>query len=147
MTKTRAFFIVYGTANACLIIYGMLALIMPGILMEFFSTYVYQFPENAIKAIPHLSALFRLLGFLNLILGILGVLLLWRYRKSHQAWLVYIIITFSILSYLGPLIFDNTVGNIGVFEIVEHVIFVAMVITGITMLRDMRNFEQGDSNG
>jgi predicted membrane protein len=87
-----------------------------------------------------------LLGFLNLILGILGVVLLLRYRISHKAWLVHIISAISILSYLGPVIFDNTVGTIVFFEILEHVIFIAMVISGITMLKDMRNIKQGDSN-
>jgi hypothetical protein len=146
MTKTRVFFVVYGIANASLIMYGLLALIAPNILMESFSAHVYLFPENAVKAIQYLSALFRLLGFLNLILGILGVVLLWSYRISHKAWFVHIISAFSILSYLGPVIFDNTVGTIGFFEILEHVIFIAMVISGITMLKDMRNIKQGDSN-
>ena len=130
-----------------LILYGLLALTMPNVLLDSFSLHVYQFPSDAIVAVDYLSALFRLLGFLNLILGILGLWLLWRYRTSRQTWLAYMIIASSILSYLGPVIFDNTVGNIGIFEIVEHVIFIAMVFSGITMLRDMRNFEQGDSNG
>ena len=96
---------------------------MPNVLLDSFSLHVYQFPSDAIIAVDYLSALFRLLGFLNLILGILGLWLLWHYRTSRQTWLVYVIIVSSILSYLGPIIFDNTVGNIGLFEIVEHVIF------------------------
>jgi hypothetical protein len=124
-----------------LILYGLLALTMPNVLLDSFSLYVYQFPSDAAVVVDYLSALFRLLGFLNLILGILGLWLLWRYRTSRQTWLVYIIIVSSILSYLGPIVFDNIVGNIGFFEIIEHVIFAAMVLSGITMLSNGRNYE------
>ena len=141
MKITRAFLIIYGIANVGLILYGLLALTQPNVLLDSFSVHVYQFPSNAAVAVDYLSALFRLLGFLNLILGILGLWLLWRYRTSRQLWLVYIIIASSILSYLGPIVFDNTAGNIGIFEIIEHVIFAAMVLPGITMLSNGRNYE------
>ncbi len=134
MTKIRDFFVVYGIANASLIIYGLLALITPNILMESFSTHVYIFPENAVKAISYLSALFRLLGFLNLILGILGSLLLWQYRIKQQAWIAYTAIAITNLSYLGPIVFDNTAGSIGPFEIIEHIIFAAMILSGLVMV-------------
>ena len=125
-----------------LILYGLLALTMPNVLLDSFSLHIYQFPSDATKAVDYLSALFRLLGFLNLILGILGALLLWRYQTNPQDWLVYIIVALSIASYLGPIIFDNTVGNVGFFEIIEHIIFAAMVLSGITMLRKRGNYER-----
>lgn len=36
---------------------------------------------------------------------------------------------------VGPIVFDNTVGSIGFFEIVEHLLFVLMVVSGTLMLR------------
>jgi hypothetical protein len=138
MTKTRVFFVVYGIANASLIMYGLLALITPNILMESFSAHVYLFPENAVKAASYLSALFRLLGFLNLILGMAGSLLLWQYRIKQQAWIAYTAIAITNLSYLGPIIFDNTAGNIGPFEVIEHIIFAAMIMSGLVMSRGLK---------
>ena len=141
MIKNQIFFIIYGTANAGLIAYGILALTMPGILLESFSAHVYHFSVDAITAVTYLSALFRLLGFLNLILGVLGLLLLWQYRIKRQTWLMHSVIVFSTLSYLGPIIFDNMVGTIGFFEIIEHIIFAAMLLSGISMLSNRRIYE------
>jgi hypothetical protein len=141
MIKNKIFFIIYGTANAGLIAYGILALTMPGMLLESFSAYVCQFSGDAATAVTYLSALFRLLGFLNLILGMLGLLLLWQYRIKRQTWLMHSVIVFSTLSYLGPFVFDNTVGNIGFFEIIEHIIFAAMLLSGISMLSNRGIYE------
>jgi hypothetical protein len=141
MIQPRSFFIVYGIANAGLILYGLLALSNPNILLESFSVHVYQFPADATLAVGYLLALFRLLGLFNLVLGALGFFLLWRYRISHQGWLVYTVIALTVFSYLGPIILDDTVGNIGPFEIIEHVIFVIMLISTITMLLKRKTYE------
>ncbi len=134
MIRLRTFFIIYGTANVGLILYGLLAMLVPTILLESFSLHVYQFPPDATLAVGYLLALFRLLGLFNLILGVIGLVLLWRYRISHQVWLIYTVIILTVFSYLGPIILDNTVGNIGYFEIIEHIIFVSMLIAAILML-------------
>ena len=135
-SRQKFFFIIYITANLCIVVYGVLALLTPSILLEPFSLHVYRFPDDAHIAVGYLAALFRLLGFFNLILGVLGLLLLRRYIISRQTWILRIVITASLLSYLGPIVFDNTVGSIGFFEIIEHILFAAMVLSGITMLRD-----------
>jgi len=133
--RFRFFFITYTIANLSLVAYGILALWKPVILLDTFSLLVYQFPEGATTAMNYLAALFRLLGFFNLILGVFGLILLRQYGISHQRWLVQVVIASSLLSYLGPIVFDNTVGNIGVFEIIEHILFVAMILSGLLMLR------------
>lgn len=134
--RSRLFFITYTAANASLVLYGVFALIMPSILLEPFLLNVYQFPDDAVGATTYLAALFRLLGFFNLTLGALGLLLLHRYKITRQAWIVKSVIAVTVLSYVGPIIFDNTVGNIGFFEIVEHILFVLAAILGISILRD-----------
>ena len=138
----RAFLVVYGTADAGLVLYGILALIRPNLLMEPFSASVYQFPAEATMAIAYILGLFRLLGFLNLILGSTGLFFLWRYQVTRETWLSYGVAALSILSYLGPIIFDNTVGQIGFFEIIEHVIFAAMIISGILFFTEKRTNDQ-----
>lgn len=134
-SRQKIFFITYVTANLCIVAYGVLALFVPSILLEPFSQHIYRFPADAHTAVDYLAALFRLLGFFNLILGVLSLLLLRRYRISRQTWILQFIITTSLLAYLGPIVFDNTVGSIGFFEIIEHILFVAMVVSGIIMLR------------
>ena len=134
--RFRIFFITYAAANLGIIAYGILALLNPGILLDSFSRRVYQFPSDATVAVDYLSALFRLIGFFNLIPGILGLILLRRYRISRQTWILQAVIASSLLAYLGPIVFDNTVGSIGIFEIIEHVLFIALILSGIIMLRD-----------
>lgn len=134
--RSRSFFIAYAAANLGLVVYGAVALMMPSILLDPFSLHVYQFPDSAATAVVYLAALFRLLGFFNLILGLLNLLLLQRYRISRQTWILLTVVASSLLTYLGPIVFDNTVGRIGFFEIVEHVLFVTMVLSGVVMLRD-----------
>lgn len=122
--KTRdLFFITFTTANLALVLYGLLALLMPGILLGPFLLNVYQFPTEANNATTYLEALFRLLGFFNIIPGMLGLLLLYRLRDSWQTWILRIIVASTALAYIGPIVFDNTVGSIGFFEIVEHIFF------------------------
>lgn len=139
MNKLRFFFTTFGAANTGLILYGLLALLSPNILVETFSSSVYQFPSTATAATSYLSALFRLLGLLNLLLGIVGLILLWRFRTSREYWLKVSIISISILSYLGPIIFDNTVGSIGVFEFIEHILFAGMLISAFMMTTSSNN--------
>jgi len=134
MNNLRFFFTTFGAGNAGLILYGLFALLSPNNLVETFSSAIYQFPPTATAATSYLSALFRLLGLLNLILGIVGLVLLWRFRVTCEPWLKVSIISISLLSYLGPIIFDNTVGSIGIFELIEHVLFAGMLISAFMMI-------------
>lgn len=134
--KSRMFFTVYGAANLGLVLYGVLALIMPSVLLEPFSLYVFQFPTDAAGAAAYLAALFRLLGYLNLIPGLFGLLFLRRLAINREAWVRRSVIVLTVLTYLGPIVFDNTVGRIGVFEFVEHVLFGAVILMGVIMWKN-----------
>jgi len=129
--RTRIFYGTFGAANLGLVLYGLLALLNPRILTDSFSARVYQFPPEAFAALAYLAALFRLLGFFNLLAGGLGLWLLWQHGRIPQPWLERTVITVSLLAYLAPVIFDNTVGHIGFFEILEHLLFVAMLAVGM----------------
>jgi hypothetical protein len=63
--------------------------------------------------------------------GGLGLRLLWKNWHSPQPWLARTGMTVSLLAYLAPVIFDNTAGHIGSFEILEHLLFAAMLAVGI----------------
>jgi len=133
--KTRLFFAVYGAANLGLLFYGVSVHAAPDILLKPFLLYVYQFPAEAGRAAIYLAALFRLLGFFNIIPGMLGLLLLLRMRISPEKWMLAMVIGSTFLAYLGPIVFDNTVGRIGFFEVVEHILFLLVIILGILMWR------------
>ncbi|HSR31471.1 MAG TPA: hypothetical protein VLY63_12980 [Anaerolineae bacterium] len=139
--RSQFFFITYVAGNLGLIFYGVMALLMPSLLLEPFTLHVYQFPKDATVATTYLAALFRFLGFLNVILGLFGLLLLRRYRIDRQTWILRLVIVLSLLAYIGPIVFDNTVGTIGFFEIVEHLLFVLMVLSGAMMLRTRNAIE------
>ncbi len=134
--RFRFFFLITLIANVSLVFYGALVLVMPSILLEPFMLRVYQFPANAAGAIAYFAALFRLLGFFNIIPGMLGLLLLRRLALSRETWTRRVVIVSTVLAYLGPIVFDNTVGNIGFFEIVEHILFALVIIFGVIMWRD-----------
>ena len=127
----KLFFLTYGIANLCLIFYGVLVLLGPSILLEPFLTHVYRFPDEATKATTYLEALYRLLGYFNLIPGLFGLILLLRARISHETWISRIVVISTSSAYLGPIVFDNTVGRIGPFEIIEHILFASLIILGI----------------
>lgn len=133
--KARLFYGVYGAANLGLVLYGLLALANPQVLTDSFSAHVYPFPPGASTALTYLAALFRLLGFFNLLAGSLGLWFLWRHRLDPQPWLARTAMAVTLLAYLAPIIFDNTVGHIGFFEILEHLLFVAMLVVGILVGR------------
>jgi hypothetical protein len=123
----RIFLTTYLIASLGLVLYGVLAVVNPEIPYAPFSLHVYQFPTEAGTAIAYIKALFRLLGYLNLIYGGLCLYLLHRYRASQSLWRLMLA---PLLGYLGPIIFDNTVGHIGFFEIIEHLLFVVMLLSG-----------------
>jgi hypothetical protein len=133
--SSRLFFVTFVEGNLGLVVYGVMALMVPSILLEPFTVHVYRFPDEATTATSYLAALFRLLGFLNAILGLFVLLLLQRYRIERKIWILRLLIAVSLLAYVGPIVFDNTVGSIGFFEIVEYVLFVLMVLSGAMMLR------------
>lgn len=132
----RFFFITYLSANLSLVLYGIIALTMPGILLDSFSLRVYQFPADATRATAYLAGLFRLVGFFNIIPGLLGLLFLYRLALARETWIRRAAIISTAFAYLGPIVFDNTVGYIGLFEIVEHVLFVWVIIFGLLLWRD-----------
>lgn len=134
--KTRIFYTTFAAANLGLILYGILALVQPKILLDTFLTNVYQFPLEATEAIAYLAALYRLLGYLNIIPGLLGLLLLYRFWSTRQSWYLRVIIASTVLTYIGPIIFDNTIGTIGFFELLEHIIFAVIIFVGLIMLKN-----------
>jgi hypothetical protein len=71
--KARLFYGVYGAASLGLVLYGLLALANPQVLTDSFAAHVYSFPPGASTALIYLAALYRLLGFFNLLVGSLGV--------------------------------------------------------------------------
>lgn len=133
--KSRLFFITYIGANASLILYGLLALFQPEILLEPFQSNVFQFPPEATNAINYLSGLYMLIGYFNIIPGVLGLLILHRYWFTRRKWYLKIAIVSTVLAFLGPITFDNTVGTIGFFEILEHILFLLILISGSMMLK------------
>lgn len=132
--RARIFFITYGAANLGLVGYGVLVLADPTMLVNTFLQRVYALPAGATAALHYLAALFRLLGFFNLVLGSLGLLLLRQYGSGRQKWTVHAVMASSLLAYVGPIVFDNAVGSVGFFEIIELALFISMILAGTLML-------------
>ncbi len=132
--RSRIFFITFIAANLSLVAYGVLVLVDPTVLVDPFIQRVYALPPEATTAVAYLAGLFRLLGFFNLILGGLGLLLLRQVALGRPSWIMQVVIAISLLAYLGPIVFDNTVGHVGVFEMIELALFIAMILSAILVL-------------
>ncbi len=137
----RLFLLAAVTANVSLILYGALVLVVPGILLEPFIQYVYTFPTDAAQAVAYMAALFRLLGFFNIFPGAIGLVLLCRLVLFREMWARRVVTVTTGLAYVGPIVFDNTVGTIGFFEIVEHILFVAVIVLGLLTWRYQDAFQ------
>lgn len=129
--RSRLFFIAYLAGNVALILYGLTALLRPSLLLEPFSQYVYAFPTEGSAGTAYLMGLFRLLGVFNVLLGALSGFLLLRYQLSKQAWLLPTVVASTLLAYLAAITFDNTVGHIGLYEVIEHLLFATIVLATI----------------
>ncbi len=136
--KKRVFLTVYSITNTGLMPYGLLLLWMPAVLLTSLSLAITRFPDSDFW-IDRLLPLFRLLGYLNLLLGAVGLFLILCYQVSGQPGLGYAVVAFSILAYLGPIVYDNTAGTLGPFEILELIIFTAMILSGLTIIKEFKS--------
>jgi hypothetical protein len=132
--KSRLFFIVFGLALGGVVLYGALALVSPGLLLESFEGDGYVLPESAGAVVVYLIGLFRLIGYFNLVLGMLGLVLLRLYAANGTRQLLYVVLATTVLAYAGPVVFDNTVGSVGPAEIAEHVLLAAVIVMGVVMM-------------
>ena len=126
----QAGFIILTAASLCLILYGLQVLIQPGILLGTFPAQLDQYSQ---EARGYLAGLYRLLGYFNILPGLISLLLLLWARRGRENHSLRIAIMTIFLAYLGPIVFDNTVGSIGFFEILEHILFVLVIIAGIAL--------------
>ena len=143
MNQLRIFFLTFGLANLGLILYGLLVLIFPENSMDAYFGLVYLYPEDILFSTRFLSAVFRLLALYNLILGGVGSVLLWQYRTHKQPWMAYTVIGLTLLAYLGPIIFTDTFGEVGAYEVMEHALFLLMLASGISMWKGAKEAEYG----
>ena len=131
--RVRIFFVAFAGANLGLVLYGAMGLARPDVLLSGFTLHVFELPATETGALAYLAGLFRLLGFFNLLLGSVGLYLLVRCARGAEPWVYRLLVGTSMLSYAAPILFDLTVGTMGPFEVVEIVLFAAM-LCGVVLL-------------
>lgn len=77
----------------------------------------------------YLNGLAYLLAYFNFLAGLFSAILLVQYLRSRSWPLLMATHGALLAAYLGPIVFDNTVGVIHGPEITEHVIFGFLLIS------------------
>jgi hypothetical protein len=105
---------------------------MPDMLLSSIQQPTSGLPEDSFW-ISSIIPFFRLIGYFNRLVGALGSFLLWRYHVSRQRCLGYTVVILCIFAYIGTIVFDNTAGTIGAFEIAELIVFAAMILSALAL--------------
>ncbi|HNB54011.1 MAG TPA: hypothetical protein PK530_18835 [Anaerolineales bacterium] len=142
MNQLRIFFLTFGLASLGLILYGLIGLAFPVNSMSISFGVIYLYPYDLLLT-RFLTAVFRLLAFYSLILGGVGSVLLWQYRKHKQPWMAYTVIGMTILAYLGLIIFTDAFKAVELYEVMAHILFLLMLISGISMWKGAKEAEFG----
>jgi len=121
-------------ADACVLLYGLMAILMPEVLSDGFRTYTGQslsaFLITNPKTAEYVLLLGRLLGAFNaaFALGVISIALM-SFRKG-EVWSWYALLITNTVGYLAPITFDWTIGSIGIFEQLEMV-FIALIYAAL----------------
>lgn len=136
--KQRIVTLVFALANLGLMVYGWIALLVPSTLMDSYTANVYAFPAEATAAIQYQNELFRLIGFFNLLLGLAGTIVLWRWTVNQGTWKLRSMCTLTGLAYLGQVLFDQLAGKVSVYEVIEYIILAAIVAVILWLIPELR---------
>lgn len=128
----RAATVVVVVAGAGIVLYGVLALFDPSMLTAGFETFTGgswpAFAATEGDAAEFILIEFRLLGGLNVNIGMLLVAIATTAFRRGDRWSWWVLLLGNTLAYGIPMVYDQVVGYIGVFEILEYVALAAVYV-------------------
>ncbi len=117
-------------AQLGVLLYGLLAVLAPDILIGAFENFTGQSWSALLSTNPetaeYILLVVRLVGAYNIAFGVVAIPIVFFSFRKGEAWSWYALLFGSSAAYLSPMIFDQVVGVIGLFEILEYV-FLALV--------------------
>lgn len=121
-----------------MLLYGIVVIIQPNLFTDNLEIYAgLKMDELKIthrKLSEYIDMVIQLNGGLNVIIGALGAIAVYKSFKIKEKWLLVVIFITNILGYLVPMTFDQITGVIRYPEIIEILSFsfslIAFIIIG-----------------
>lgn len=134
-------------ADLGLLLYGIMAVFTPQIFSAGYQAFTGQSWSQLSSVSPrtaeYILLLARLVGALNIAIGVVASLIVLMSFRRGEAWSWYALLIGNSIGYLSPMAYDQIVGSIGIFEQLEIVlivlVYVALVISAKGVLRKDKN--------
>jgi len=114
------------------LLYGLVLAFMPDLLSEGFQTFTGQSWSLLLSASPktaeYILLIGRLLGALNVAFAVVAISIVLTSFRKGETWSWYALLMGNTIGYVSPIVFDWTVGSIGVFEQLEMVFIILIYI-------------------
>jgi hypothetical protein len=128
----RLAWVVILVADAGIVLYGALAVATPSLLTAGYASYSGQSWTSLVARAPETAAylllVYRMVGGLNIALGItLIALIVGPFRRSER-WAWFTLLAGNVLGFGVPMTYDHITGAIGFFEVLEFVAIAAVLV-------------------
>jgi deazaflavin-dependent oxidoreductase (nitroreductase family) len=121
---------VIATADLGVLAWGFLAAVSPTVLTAGFETYTggswEAFAARERSAADFILIGFRLVGALNVVLGLTLVVVAAMAFRPEARWAWWALLAGNTVAFGAPIVYDRAVGYIGVFEVLEYVALFAV---------------------
>jgi hypothetical protein len=112
-------------ADAGVLVYGVMAAVAPRALIPGYESYSSRTWPALVAADTQTAAfvllLFRLLGAYNVAFAVLAIAIAATAFRRGEGWAWWALLVGNTLGFGAPMIYDQPVGEIGVFEVLEVV--------------------------
>lgn len=125
-----------------MLVYGIAVIIQPNLFTDNLELYV-NVSMDQLKGInqklaEYIDMVIQLNGGLNIIVGAVGFIAVFKSFRIKERWLLMVIFITNILGYATPMTFDQITGVIRYPEIIEIVSFSFSLIAFIILYREIR---------
>lgn len=123
-----------------MLLYGIAVIIQPNIFTDNLEMYANinldELKASHQKLTEYIDMVVQLNGGLNIIIGIVGFIAVYKSFRIKEKWLLMVIFITNILGYLVPMAFDQITGVIKYPEVIEIVSFSLALIAFIIISRE-----------
>ncbi len=125
-------------------LYGLVVIFQPNLFSENLEIYagvnLDELSKTYKKLTEYIDMVFILNGAFNLMVGIIGIIAVYKSFRVKKKWLLAIIFITNIIGYLTPMIFDQITGVIRYPELIEIVSFTLSLIAFIIITPEFKRY-------
>jgi hypothetical protein len=119
-------------ADLGVLLYGLMALLVPEVLGDGFQSYTGQSLSTLLSTNPktgeYVLLLGRLIGAFNIAFAVSAIAIVLMPFRRGEAWSWFALLVANTVGYVSPIVFDQIMGAIGVFEQLEIVFLILIYI-------------------